>query len=94
MADPAVQAPGGATNIQSPAERRVASWAGWLMAITFFTSIPASLILYDDVLNHTDFILGSGNQTRVEVGAFLEVALSDRTDRRGGGHVPDPAAKA
>ena len=43
------------------------------MAITFITSIPASLILYDDILNQTDFILGSGDQTRVEVGAFLEV---------------------
>jgi hypothetical protein len=43
------------------------------MAATFLTSIPATLILYDDVLNQTDFILGSGDHTRVEVGAFLEV---------------------
>jgi hypothetical protein len=73
MSDQAVRAPDEVAALQTPAERRVASWAGWLMAATFVTSIPATLILYDDVLNHTDFILGSGNQTRVEVGAFLEV---------------------
>jgi hypothetical protein len=44
------------------------------MAITFITSIPA-LLLYDDVLNHTNFILGTGSETRVQVGAFLEVIL-------------------
>ena len=74
MADPAVQAPGGATNIQSPAERRVASWAGWLMAITFFgRSRP--LILYDTILNDTDYILGSGSDGHASrLGALLEIS--------------------
>ena len=73
MSNQALREPDGVAALQTPAERRVASWAGWLMAITFITSIPASLILYDDVLNQTDFILGSGDHTRVEIGAFLEV---------------------
>ena len=34
-------------------ERRAASWAGWFMAITFFTSIPA-LLLYAPVLDDTE----------------------------------------
>jgi hypothetical protein len=72
MSDHALHLPAGVAAAQSPAERRYASWAGWLMAATFVTSIPA-LLLYHDVLNHTDFILGSGNETRVEVGALLEI---------------------
>jgi hypothetical protein len=73
MSDQALHLPAGAPAIQSPAERRYASWAGWLMAITFITSIPASLILYNDVLDDTNFILGAGNETRVEFGALLEI---------------------
>ena len=53
-------------------ERRAASWAGWFMAITFFTSIPA-LLLYDPVLDDTKYILGAGHDTRIELAAFLEV---------------------
>jgi len=45
------------------------------MAITFITSIPASLLLYHPVLHDTNFILGTGSETRVELGAFLEVIL-------------------
>jgi hypothetical protein len=72
MSDRASHLSSGPVAVQSPAERRVASWAGWLMAATFVTSIPA-LLLYHDVLNDTDFILGAGNKTRVEIGALLEV---------------------
>jgi Domain of unknown function (DUF4386) len=61
--------------LPTPSERRAAAWAGWFMAITFITSIPASLVLYDPVLNHTNYILGTGSETRVEVGALLEVIL-------------------
>jgi len=35
-------------------------------------SIPA-LILYDPILNETGYILGSGSETRIQVGALLEV---------------------
>nr|WP_246299113.1 DUF4386 domain-containing protein [Nocardioides panaciterrulae] len=45
----------------------------WFIA-TFVFSIPA-LLLYDPVLNHTDFILGRGSETRVALGALLEVFL-------------------
>ena len=60
---------------QSPRQRRTARVAGWLMALTFVTAIPAALILYDPVLNDTDYILGAGEDTRVTVGALLEVFL-------------------
>jgi hypothetical protein len=42
------------------------------MAITFLTSIPA-LLLYHKVLHDHSYILGAGRDTRIEVGAFLEV---------------------
>ena len=45
------------------------------MASTFLTSIPAALILYDPVLSDTDYILGAGDDTRVTLGALLEIFL-------------------
>ena len=45
------------------------------MASTFLTSIPAALILYDPVLNDTGYILGGGDDTRVTLGALLEIFL-------------------
>jgi len=57
----------------STQERRTASIAGWLMLVTFLTSIPASLILYEPILNETDFILGSGDVWRIQLGALLEI---------------------
>jgi uncharacterized protein DUF4386 len=55
-------------------ERKIALIAGVLFLITFATSIPA-LILYQPVLNHHDYIVGGGGDTRVLLGAFLEVLL-------------------
>jgi hypothetical protein len=60
---------------QSPQQRQRARIAGWLMALTFLTSIPAALILYDPVLNDTGYILGAGDDTRVTLGALLEIFL-------------------
>ena len=60
---------------QSPQQRQRARIAGWLMASTFLTSIPAALILYDPVLNDTGYILGAGDDTRVTLGALLEIFL-------------------
>ena len=54
---------------QSPHQRQTARVAGWLMALTFLTSIPAALIFYDPVLSDTDYILGAGDDTRVTLGA-------------------------
>jgi hypothetical protein len=60
--------------LPTPGERRAAAWAGWFMAITFITSIPA-LLLYHAVLHDRSYILGPGHDTRIEFAAFLEVLL-------------------
>ncbi len=60
---------------QSPQQRRTARIAGWLMALTFLTSIPAALILYDSILNDTQYIFAAGDDTRVKLGALLEIFL-------------------
>src|SRR5262249_30965726 len=57
------------------AEKQAASWAGWFMAITFVTSIPA-LLLYHPVLHDHSYILGPGHDTRIELAALLEVVLA------------------
>jgi hypothetical protein len=62
------------------------------MASTFLTSIPAALILYDPVLNDTGYILGAGDDTRVTLGALLEIFPDDRQRRHGGRDVSDPQA--
>ncbi len=60
---------------QSPAQRRTARTAGWLMLSNFVTAIGA-LILYDPVLSDAgDFILGSSDDGRIKLGAFLELLL-------------------
>ena len=55
-------------------ERRTAAIAGWLMAVTFVSSILA-LVFYGPVLSESTFILGSGGDTRVTAGAMLEIVL-------------------
>ena len=55
-------------------ENRAARWAGWFMAITFITSIPA-LLLYHPILHDHNYILGAGHDTRIEFAAVLEVFL-------------------
>jgi hypothetical protein len=60
---------------QSARQRRTARIAGWLMAVTFFTSIPAALVLYNPVLNDTDYIVGAGDDARVTLGVLLEIFL-------------------
>src|ERR1700704_2801167 len=54
-----------------PPSRRVARIAGIFMVITFI-SIPA-LGLYDQVLHHTNFIVGAGGDARGYVGALFEI---------------------
>src|SRR3954454_20513148 len=54
-----------------PPSRRIARIAGIFMVITFI-SIPA-LPLYDQVLNQTNFIVGTGGVARVYLGAFFEI---------------------
>jgi hypothetical protein len=55
--------------------RRLAFIAGALFLITYLTSIPAALFLYSPVLDHANYIVGGGADTRVALGALLEVLL-------------------
>jgi hypothetical protein len=55
--------------------RRTAFIAGLLFVITFVASIPAALWLYTPVLDHARYILGAGADTRIALGAFLEMIL-------------------
>lgn len=66
--------PSASAHEQTDQERRTARIAGWLMASTFVTSIGA-LVLYNPVLNDAGYILGAGHDTRVSLGALLEIFL-------------------
>jgi hypothetical protein len=55
--------------------RRTAFLAGSLFIVTFVVSIPAALVLYTPLLDHTNYIVGSGADTRIAFGAFLEMTL-------------------
>jgi hypothetical protein len=57
------------------AEQRTARTMGAWFLGTFVFSIPAFLF-YDPVLDHADYVLGSGEDTRVAVGALLEIMLA------------------
>ena len=55
--------------------RRTSFITGVLFIITFVTSIPAALVLYTPVLDDANFVLGSGADGGVALGAFLELLL-------------------
>ncbi len=55
--------------------RRTAFIAGLLFIVTFVVSIPAALFLYAPVLDHTDYIVGSGADNRIAFGVLLEMIL-------------------
>ena len=57
------------------AAQRTARIAGVWFVLTFVFSIPA-LLLYDPVLNDVNYVLGAGADTRVQLGALLEVLLA------------------
>ena len=54
--------------------QKLARIAGWFFIATIVTSIPAAL-LYGPVLHHHSYIVGGGSDTRIAVGAFLEILL-------------------
>ena len=54
--------------------RRIALIAGVLFVLTFITAIAAR-ILFDPVRDDTDYILGAGADTRVFLGATMELLL-------------------
>jgi hypothetical protein len=53
-------------------ERRTAHLVGWLFIGTFAFAIPG-LLLYGPVLDHPDYVLGAGHDTKVALGAFFEI---------------------
>jgi len=55
------------------ANRRTALFAGLWFIGTFVFSIPAALILYHPVLKDVNYVVGAGADTRVFLGAFLEI---------------------
>lgn len=60
---------------QDHSDRRAARIFGWLMLLTFATSIPA-LLLLDPVLNDADYILGGGGwDSQIAFAAWLEIIL-------------------
>lgn len=52
--------------------RKLAIATGICFLITHITSVPASF-LYDPILKRADYVLGPGHDTRVLLGAFLEI---------------------
>jgi hypothetical protein len=61
--------------VSSVPPRKLAFIAGVFWIVTFIASIPA-LFLYAPVINHVHYVLGAGSDTRIAVGAFLEVVLA------------------
>lgn len=61
----------------APSTRKVAALTGWLMVITFVTSIPAYFFFYAPVRNNPDLITGVGVDPTpsVALGAVLELIL-------------------
>jgi hypothetical protein len=57
------------------AEQRTAHIMGAWFLGTFVFSIPA-FWFYDPLLNHATYIVGSGQDTRIGVGALLEICLA------------------
>jgi hypothetical protein len=57
--------------------RKVATVTGWLMVVTFVTSIPAYFILYAPVRDNPDYVTGAGADptASVALGAVLELVL-------------------
>ena len=55
--------------------RKTALIAGVLFLITYITAIPAAFLLYPPVLDDANYIVGAGADTRVALGALLEVFL-------------------
>jgi hypothetical protein len=61
--------------VASLGTRKIAIAAGVCYLITHVTSVGAQF-LYDPILNNASYILGSGSDTQVLVGVFLEVILA------------------
>jgi Domain of unknown function (DUF4386) len=64
-----------AQGAQVDSTRKTALIAGVLFLITYITAIPAAFLLYPPVLNDANYIVGAGADTRVALGALLEIFL-------------------
>jgi hypothetical protein len=56
-------------------DRKAARITGWLFIVTFVASIPAALWLYLPVLDDARYVLGGGADTKIALGAFLEMIV-------------------
>ena len=83
----------GSRGLHAPtrAEQRTARIMGAWFLGTFVFSIPA-FFFYDPLLNHASYVTGSGHDTRVGVGALLEILLGHLRHRHRRGHLPDREA--
>jgi hypothetical protein len=59
----------------NPREQRTARIMGAWFLGTFLFPVPA-FWFYDPLLNHASYVLGSGHDTRIGVGALLEILLA------------------
>jgi hypothetical protein len=55
--------------------QKTARITGWLFIVTFVASIPAALMLYPSLLDHPNYIVGAGADSRIALGALLEMIL-------------------
>jgi hypothetical protein len=55
--------------------QKIARVTGVLFLITYITAIPAFFVFYAPVLDGPRYIVGSGAETSVSLGAFLELVL-------------------
>jgi uncharacterized protein DUF4386 len=55
--------------------RKISLITGWLFIVTFVASIPAALVLYTPILDNARYILGTGADNRIALGAFLEMIV-------------------
>ena len=55
--------------------QKIARVTGWLFIVTFVASIPPALMLYTSVLDHPNSIVGTGADSRIALGALLEMIL-------------------
>jgi hypothetical protein len=55
--------------------QKIARLAGILFLVTFVASIPAFFILYKPLLDHPNYIVGGGADSRIAFGALLEMIV-------------------
>jgi hypothetical protein len=67
--------PTGPKGVPMDSTRRTAFVTGLLFLITFVTSIPAAFLLYPPVLDGARYVVGTGGDVGVAMGALLEVLL-------------------